>query len=226
MAWKMFAAWDNAGFSQTLGKGKGGLNHDLRIIGEGPVADHRIAGIGQDVEDRCEINVDPDPFEFEPHESADPSQKLASPPMRHPLKDLAPGGGWRVLDERRRETRDAPPLLIDSDQQRGITERPEIAGQSPQLRGGLDVSPKEDQTGRWKISEHLLEARGDRGPVKTPDKKPRDQRFHGMTVQSLLKSYLYRCLQSETVEVNQTLLPASSCLPAPVRRGRHASATN
>ena len=64
MARKMFAARNDAAFAQPLRPRQADLDDLLRLGAKGAVADDRVRRIRVDVQDRSEIEIDADQFEF------------------------------------------------------------------------------------------------------------------------------------------------------------------
>ena len=137
----------------------------VRVRGERPVPDHRVARVAVHVEDRGEVHVDPHRPQFGGDRRAQG--------FRHGLvpaaEEGAGAGRGKVRERSLAEPRDAAAFLVDRDQREGISAArggTDLAAQGAHLGGAIDIAGEEDHAPDLPVREPPRQRRGERFPFK------------------------------------------------------------
>ena len=161
---KMLAAGGDTFPLQGLDDDRSEPGDVFRGPGQGPIANHGILRIGENIEHRREVESDAHGAKLGGQGSGKPLRELL---VTAPSKRVH---GWPQR-ERRPEPSHPAPLLIDADPERQFPrERLGLAGDLGDLLGGLDVAGEEDDAAEIELLRQRAEIGWD-----TVAGKPRDR---------------------------------------------------
>jgi hypothetical protein len=141
--------------------------HELGVIAEGAIPDHRILRVRVDVKDRGQVPANPASHKLGREGSAHAARQLRR-------ADAAQRPQWRPQGPRLPQPRDPPALLVDGDEQRQVVARIsrqglDLADEVGDLFGRVHVAREENDAADVVVADQALQVRGSRMPVEADD---------------------------------------------------------
>ncbi len=147
----MFAAGGDAVVLQTANNGSAQFGGELRVIRERAITNHRIGGIGVDIQHRRVIEIDPDRSQLSGQRGSESFGKrlVLAATERH---------SRRPLSKRGLQPRDATALLVHADPERPLPrQRRDLARQFRDLPGLDDVPGEENDAAEIELGDQLAQ---------------------------------------------------------------------
>jgi len=174
MSGKVLSARENVRSLQTADERDTGSHHGSCIGAECAIADDRVFGLRVDVENRSEVQVEPDGAELGPHRGGRRHHQIEIAERR----ELA---HRRKSERGRRKANHTATFLIDSDERRQIARGGLEQGRAEICRPGhaLQVALEENRPPAPLLGELASEARRQGGPRETPYDHLANERRYG-----------------------------------------------
>ena len=156
MPGKVLAACGDAILLQHLDEDLAKPRDFLRCVSERAVANHRVLGVGVNIENGCVVERDADRLQLA-------RERHGKPPCQLLVGAAAERHHWRPLGERGLQPRDPPALLVDTHPQRQFRcEILRLPRELSDLFGRLDVARKEDHPAEIELTRECFQILRDR----------------------------------------------------------------